>query len=83
MTTDRAFELIFGLVLVGPCVYALYTGQLWSINPYLRFSRDENPEVYWPTLLIALGIGLAFLFGVEDTFLRGHWLLNLARRLGG
>jgi hypothetical protein len=67
MTTDRALELIFGLPLVGCCVYALYTGHLWGMYPNTLFNRDEDPWVYWPTVLITLGIGMAFLFGVEDT----------------
>jgi hypothetical protein len=78
--TNRAFELIVGLVLVGQCVYAMYTGRTWGnpLNPFDRYSRSEDPWVYWPILLITIGIGMAFLFGVEDNFLR--WPFNFIGR---
>lgn len=59
--THRAVELFFGVALVGYCTYAMYTGQVQG--KFRSYSRSENPWAFWTTVLITLGVGIAFLLG--------------------
>ena len=57
----RAVELIIGVAAVGYGAYALYTGNI--LGKFRWYARSENPWSFWATILITLGIGLAFLSG--------------------
>jgi hypothetical protein len=63
MTTfvHRATELGIGTVLVGYCIYAVCSGEV--LGKFRRYDRNEDPWSFWATVLIALGIGAAFLLG--------------------
>jgi hypothetical protein len=57
----RAVELLVGFALLGYGAYAIYTGHVQG--KFRTYSRSKNPGSFWTTVLIALGIGTAFLFG--------------------
>ena len=57
----RAVEVAIGLVLVGYCAYAIYTGEI--AGKFRSYSRSEEPWSFWIGALITLGFGLVFLFG--------------------
>ena len=59
--THRAVELVIGLAVVGYSAYAIYTGSI--LGKFRAYHRSENPWSFWVTILITLGIGLAFLSG--------------------
>ena len=59
--SHRAIELLVGFALLGYGAYAIYTGRV--MGKFRSYSRTENPGSFWTTVLIALGISTAFLFG--------------------
>jgi hypothetical protein len=58
----RAVELVVGVALVGYCAYSLRAGRI--MGKFRSYERSERPWSFWSGIIITLGIGLAFLFGV-------------------
>jgi uncharacterized membrane protein YfcA len=57
----RSIEILVGIALIGYCSYSMYRGRIFG---RLRFyTRREDPWSFWTIVIVALCIGIVFLFG--------------------
>ncbi len=60
-TTHRVIEVLIGLALFGFCAYEIYTGE--ARGAWRSYDRYEAPWSYWTSMVLQIGITVAFLFG--------------------
>jgi uncharacterized membrane protein len=61
----RAAELEVGTFVVGYGIYSVYSGEV--LGKLRRYHRSRDPWQFWATVLIAFGIGAAFLVGAVSS----------------